>query len=77
MNTLEIKEEKLNLIAWIADIQDISIIEKLKNFQSKFISIPDWQSKEVNKRLLKIDKNPENAIDFDKMLLSLEKRHGL
>ena len=77
MNTLEIKEEKLNLIAWIADIQDVSIIEKLKCVQNKYISVPDWQREEANKRLSEIDNNPDSAIDFDKMLLALEKKHVL
>ncbi|NOX48834.1 MAG: hypothetical protein GXO89_17875 [Chlorobi bacterium] len=77
MDTLEIKEEKLNLIAWIANIQDVSIIEKLKSVQDKYISIPNWQRKETNKRLSEIDKNPDSAIDFDKMLSALEKKHVL
>ena len=36
-----------------------------------------WQIKEVAKRLKKIEKNPEKAIDFDKTIESLENKYGL
>ena len=37
MNTQEIHAEKLDLIGWIYNIQDISIIEKLKSIQKKIV----------------------------------------
>jgi hypothetical protein len=37
MNTQEIHSEKLDLIGWIYNIQDISIIEKLKSIQKNII----------------------------------------
>jgi len=36
MNTRQIQAEKLDLIGWIYNIQDISIIEKLKSIRENF-----------------------------------------
>ena len=57
-------------------------IEKLKSFYNgKPVSItvtedfhiPEWQKAEVLKRQAYIKKNPESLIDFDEMMISLEK----
>ncbi len=37
MNTQEIQAEKLDLIGWIYSIQDISIIEKIKDIQKNIV----------------------------------------
>jgi acylphosphatase len=37
MNTQQIQAEKLDLIGWIYNIQDISIIEKLKGIQKNIV----------------------------------------
>ena len=40
------------------------IINKHKDLQDDIINIPDWQKKEVKKRLTEYKKNPEIALDF-------------
>ena len=77
MNIQDIQTDKLSLITWITQLQDISLIRKLKNIQTDNIEIPQWQIEEVNKRLKDLDKNPGSAIDFDKMLDDLEKKYDL
>ncbi len=77
MNVSELQADKLDLIAWITEMHDASLIAKLKSIQKDNIEIPRWQIEEVNKRLAKLDNNPEQTIDFDKMLLSLKEKHGL
>ena len=42
MNSNEIKTEKLNLITWISQLQDISLIKKLKEFKISFEKEEDW-----------------------------------
>ena len=37
MNTQQIQAEKIDLIGWIYNIQDISIIEKLKSMQKNIV----------------------------------------
>ena len=77
MNTQDIQADKLSLITWITQLQDVLLIRKLKNIQTENIAIPQWQIEEVNKRLKDLDKNPGNAIDFDKMIDRLEEKYGL
>ena len=55
------------LLNYIKTLDFINIEEK-----SEQENVPKWQIKEVAKRLKKIEKNPEKAIDFDKTIESLE-----
>ncbi|MCB9226341.1 MAG: addiction module protein [Chitinophagales bacterium] len=50
MNIKEMEHEKLNLITWIAQLQDAKLIQKLKNFRTDNFSIPQWQKEELDKR---------------------------
>ena len=81
MKTYDLKAEKLDLITWIAQLQDVSLIETLKMLKRKGnkvgFEIPNWQQEEVLDRLSELKRNPETAIDFDKVLNELEKKHGL
>ena len=51
MSTQEIQAEKLSLISWISQLQDISTISKLKSIQEENIDIPQWQKDIVLKRI--------------------------
>jgi hypothetical protein len=51
MKTIDIKSEKLSLIAWISQLQDAEIIKKLKSIQSDNIEIPEWQKEIVRERI--------------------------
>ena len=55
MNTHNIQTDKLNLITWITQLQDTTLIEKLKKIQAAtaeddFI-VPEWQKNIVGKGL--------------------------
>ena len=55
MKAQDIQTEKLDLITWITQLQDISLIEELKKIRAKnatadFI-IPEWQKKIVRDRI--------------------------
>lgn len=39
--------------------------------------IPIWQINEATKRLDALEKNPENAIDFDETINKIEAKYGL
>lgn len=56
MNMQELEHKKLNLIAWIAQIQDIDIINKLLKMQTKNNDIPQWQKDVLDKRMEAIEK---------------------
>lgn len=54
MNAQDLKIEKLNLITWIAQLQDSTLIEKLKNFRAKndnSIEVSDWEKQTVRDRI--------------------------
>ena len=58
MNTQEIQAQKLNLINWISQLKDVSLIDKLKNIQEEYFEIPQWQKDIVLDRI-------ENSTDKD------------
>ncbi|PIQ15979.1 MAG: addiction module protein [Flavobacteriales bacterium CG18_big_fil_WC_8_21_14_2_50_32_9] len=55
MNTQDIQTEKLDLITWITQLQDISLIEKLKKLRVKNdtadFTVPEWQKNIVRDRI--------------------------
>lgn len=55
MNIQDIQADKLSLITWITQLQDISLIEKLKKIQATTdevdIIIPEWQKTIVRERI--------------------------
>ncbi len=51
MNTQNINSEKIDLINWIANLQDNSMIERLKKLHSSSNTIPQWQKDEVLRRI--------------------------
>jgi hypothetical protein len=69
MKTHDLQTEKLDLISWITQLQDISIIEKLKKLRAKNAStdiiIPQWQQEEVNKRLSLVEKGEMKTRSWD------------
>ena len=55
MNTQDLQAEKLDLISWITQLQDISLIEKLKKIRKKSdtsdFTVPEWQKNIVRERI--------------------------
>ena len=51
MNTQNINTEKINLINWITNLQDSSMIERLKELYLSNDTIPQWQKDEVLRRV--------------------------
>jgi len=56
MNTQDILSDKLSLITWVSQLQDVSLINKLKEIQSDNTDIPQWQQDTIDKRLDLIEK---------------------
>lgn len=72
MDTLKLEQDKLNLISWIAELEDIKLIQKLKEFQAKNSSdIPQWQKDIVLERI--DTANKEDYISWDVAKKSLSK----
>ena len=51
MNVQQLQADKLSLINWISQLQDVSLISKLKNIQEDNFEIPQWQQDEVTERI--------------------------
>lgn len=55
MKTQDIQPDKLSLISWITHLEDITLIEKLKEIQVKTdtaeLHIPEWQKNIVRDRI--------------------------
>ena len=46
-------------------------------FVKKTDEIPEWQIEEVNNRITALNKNPNSAIDFNKMLSRIKTKYEL
>lgn len=66
MDTLKLEQDKLNLISWIAELKDINLINKLKEFQIKN-DIPQWQKDELDKRTEAIENGTMELLDWNEV----------
>ena len=66
MDALQLQEEKLTLIHWISQIQDVSLITKLRYIQkSNSEEIPQWQQDLVLERMK--DSRLEDYISWEEV----------
>lgn len=65
MKTQETYLEKLELINWISQLQDFSLLEQLSKLKKDNTVIPQWQKDEVLKRMKDYKNNPNFFLDFD------------
>ena len=67
MNSQDIQAEKLDLITWITQLQDISLIEKLKKLRAKNdtadFTVPEWQKNIVRDRIK--NTKPEDSLSWE------------
>lgn len=64
MDTLEIQAEKLTLINWISQLQDVTLIAELRRIQkSVTVEIPQWQQDIVLDRIK--NSKPEDYISWE------------
>lgn len=63
MSIQDIQANKLNLINWILQLQDVSVIEKLKSMQEEDIEVHQWQKDIVLERIRTA--KPEDYILWD------------
>lgn len=73
MDAQNINSEKINLINWITNLQDSSMIERLKELYLSTDTIPQWQKDEVLKRVATTPREAylseedfESKLDFTK-----------
>ncbi|MHC5354843.1 hypothetical protein ACYSNX_11860 [Myroides sp. LJL115] len=65
MNTQELQNDKLNIIHWISELQDYSVIEKIKAIMSKNkdVSLTLEQKNAIDQALVSIEENGAKTHD--------------
>ena len=77
---MSVQTEKSLLIDLLQNINDASIIQKVKNFvlrEIEPISLSENQKKELDKRLLEHQENPKSGVDAFDFLDSLKSKYEL
>jgi hypothetical protein len=77
---MSVQTEKSFLIDLLQNINDASIIQKVKNFvlhEIEPVSLSENQKKELDKRLLEHQENPKSGVDAFDFLDSLKSKYEL
>jgi hypothetical protein len=77
---MSVQTEKSLLIDLLQSINDVSIIQKVKNFvlhEIEPVSLSENQKKELDKRLLEHQENPKSGVDALEFLDSLKSKYEL
>jgi hypothetical protein len=77
---MSVQTEKSLLIDLLQNINDVAIIQKVKNFvlhQIEPVSLSENQKKELDKRLLEHQENPKSGVDALAFLDSLKSKYEL
>ncbi|WP_269224131.1 MULTISPECIES: hypothetical protein [Flavobacterium] len=77
---MSVQTEKSFLIDLLQNINDASIIQKVKDFilhEIEPVSLSENQKKELDKRLLEHQENPRSGIDAFDFLDSLKSKYEL
>ena len=77
---MSVQTEKSFLIDLLQNINDASIIQKVKNFvlhEIEPIALSENQKKDLDKRLLEHQENPKSGVDAFEFLDSLKSKYEL
>jgi hypothetical protein len=77
---MNVQTQKSLLIDLLQNINDIAIIQKVKNFllhEIEPVSLSENQKKELDKRLLEHQENPKSGVDALAFLDSLKSKYEL
>ncbi len=69
--TLKVPDKKLVFFLELAKQLGLEITNQ------EDTTVPVWQQKLAKNRLDELDKNPETGIDFNELIIGLEKKHDL
>ncbi|MFV8341225.1 hypothetical protein [Flavobacterium sp. XS2P39] len=77
MNTQQLQNEKLNIINWITQIQDYSLVEKIKNLMSS--SNPPYVLTDEQQKILDSQLNSDKSqyIEAETLYTSLKSKYEL
>lgn len=74
MNTQELQNDKLNIIHWISELQDYSVVEKIKAIMSKNkdVALTTEQKNAIDQAFVSIEKN--GTITHDAVMEQTKKK---
>lgn len=77
---MRVQTEKSLLIDLLQNINDVSIIQKVKNFvlhEIEHLPLSENQKRELDKRVLEHQENPNSGVDALEFLDSLKSKYEL
>lgn len=74
---MDIQSIKIDLIHWLTELEDISVLEKLQSFKNQREGSLSKAHKDLlDGRITSYQENPDSLIDWDDMVKELDDRLG-
>ena len=71
---MDIQLSKIELIHWLTELQDPSILEQLQAFKKQQeATLSDAHKALLDERIASYEKDPDNVLDWDHVMKELEK----
>ncbi|WP_194972869.1 addiction module protein [Aquiflexum lacus] len=72
---MDIQSIKIDLIHWLTELEDISVLEKLQTFKNQEEeSLSKAHRDLLDERISSYQENPDSLIDWDDMVKELDER---
>lgn len=72
---MDIQTTKLDLILWLSQLQDASVLQKLQSVKEEHgFTLSEAQKNLLDERLESYKNNPDDLLDWDDLLKELEDR---
>ena len=71
---MDIQAIKLDLIHWLTEVEDLSILKKLQSFKRlQELELSDAHKALLDERIASYASDPENLLDWETVMKELEK----
>lgn len=71
---MDIQAIKLDLIHWLTEVEDLSILKKLQSFKRlQELELSDAHKALLDERIASYASDPENVLDWETVMKELEK----
>jgi putative addiction module component (TIGR02574 family) len=73
MTSMDIQSIKVDLIHWLTELQDRTILEKLQAFKHQQEELSESHKALLDERIASYEKSPDSVLDWDDVMKELEK----
>ncbi len=71
---MDIQSIKIDLIHWLTELQDQTILEKIHAFKKQQqVKLSDAHKALLDERIASYEKNPDNVLDWNRVMKDIEK----